>query len=512
MRSGLSCRLRAAAICALVLFVGLSGIARAEPRIALVVGNGAYGTVTPLDNPIADANAVAETLEARGFSVTLLTDADQVTFNRAIAQFGRDLRSGGNETTGLFYYAGHAVQSFGANYLLPTDVALTDAADLGLVAVRADAILRQMASAANRANIVILDACRNNPFSNIPDMNDNGLAEMKAPTGTFMAYSTAPGSVALDGTGDNSPFTEAMVAEMQVPGQNIEQMFKQVRARVLEASHDQQTPWDTSSLTTEIQFTPGTEDTAAGFTEARIFESIEKSRDPVQIVLFLQSYPDSVHTEAAKRLLVEALDAEEAKGGSASEALVAALKPPSPATSPVQGKVPSEEERGLISTAQSTGAIEDYRAYLEAYPDGVFAELAATEIATRAAKDPEAPAGGLAAAILTAPPETKAETSPPAALDVTMDTPLPLDDPALAGKSIAQLIGGTPRYPPIENLPEELWKGQPCSNCHQWHQESLCTQAQTYIAASGTRALGKEHPYGGGFKRVLRDWANGGCR
>ena len=149
--------------------------------------------MTQLDNPAPDARLIAQTLESEGFVVTQMVDASQIAMNRAIAQFGSELREAGAEATGLFYYAGHGVQSFGTNYLLPVDAALTIAADLGLVAIPAESILRQMFSARNRTNIVILDACRNNLFSAILDMGDNGLAEMKAPTGTFLAYSTAPG-------------------------------------------------------------------------------------------------------------------------------------------------------------------------------------------------------------------------------------------------------------------------------------------------------------------------------
>lgn len=214
----------------------------AEPRLALIVGNGNYRDVVSLDNAVHDARLMSETLREKGFEVTVLVDADQVSLNQAIAQFGRDLRVAGNEAVGLFYYAGHGVQSFGTNYLLPIDAVLTDAADLTLVAVQAEAVLRQMASARNRTNIVILDACRDNPFVAIPDMNDNGLAEMNAPTGTFIAYSTAPGAVALDGIEGNSPFTHALARQIGTPGEPIEQIFKSTRVAVLEATQGLQTP------------------------------------------------------------------------------------------------------------------------------------------------------------------------------------------------------------------------------------------------------------------------------
>ena len=178
------------------LMVWLCGAALAEPRLALVVGNGAYTSVNALKNPAHDAELIAGALRASGFEVTLLPDADLATMTAGIAAFGKALRAAGPEATGLFYYAGHGVQSFAENYLLPVDAALTDAADLSLVAVDAQVVLRQMASARNRVNIVILDACRNNPFKDVADLTDQGLAEMSAPTGTFLAYATAPGAVA----------------------------------------------------------------------------------------------------------------------------------------------------------------------------------------------------------------------------------------------------------------------------------------------------------------------------
>lgn len=242
----------------LVLASGISPLAaKAETRIALVVGNGSYSSVSSLANPARDANLIAETLKELGFEVTLLVDSSRANLRRGISQFGRDLRNAGRDATGLFYYAGHGVQSFGTNYLLPVDVNLTDAADLDLVAIEAASVLQQMNSAKNQTNIMILDACRNNPFDNIPTFNDSGLAEMKAPTGTFLAYATAPGEVALDGQRDNSPFTRALAGEMTAPGVLVEQVFKKVRVAVLKETGGQQTPWDTSSLTSDFIFAAG---------------------------------------------------------------------------------------------------------------------------------------------------------------------------------------------------------------------------------------------------------------
>jgi hypothetical protein len=293
--------------------------ALAETRIALVIGIGAYTAVEPLVNPTNDAKQIADRLEQAGFAVTLLVDAGRAEMTEAIGRFGRDLRNAGPEATGLFFYAGHGVQSFGQNFLLPVDIALTNAADLGLVAVPADTVLRQMASARNRTNIVILDACRNNPFTSIPDLGDNGLAEMKAPTGTFLAFSTAPGSIALDGKGSNSPFTEALIGRIPTPGLPIEQLFKQVRNSVIEQTGGQQTPWDTSSLTWEFSFFPAEQVSAEDIAAKQLWDVVSATNDPVQIMLFLRSYPNSRYANEARTALAAAMEKTTDPGsGSAS--------------------------------------------------------------------------------------------------------------------------------------------------------------------------------------------------
>ena len=307
---------------ALALWLGVVGQAAAEPRIALIVGNGAYTAVGGLSNPVSDAELMAGTLAGLGFTVTLLRDGTKAGMSAAVAEFGAALRAAGPEATGLFYYAGHGVQSFQRNYLLPVDAALSNAADLDLVAVDAEAVLRQMASARNKTNIVILDACRNNPFIDIPDLGDNGLAEMKAPTGTFLAYATAPREVALDGADGHSPFTKALAAMMVTQGMAIEQVFKEVRVAVLDATGGRQTPWDTSSLTVDFSFAPAASD------EEHLWASVSTSRDPVQIKLFLKAYPETAHEAEARGLLMAVLPAvppEQAAVGEVDAAMQEAI-------------------------------------------------------------------------------------------------------------------------------------------------------------------------------------------
>ncbi len=469
----------------------------AQERLALVVGNSAYGTVSPLDNPSHDARLIAETLRQLDFEVTLLLDGSQSDMERGIAQFGRALRKAGADATGLFYYAGHGVQSFGSNYLLPVDVALNDAADLDLVAVEAQSVLRQMFSARNKTNIVILDACRNNPFRDIPDFNDNGLAEMQAPTGTFLAYATAPGGVALDGQLGNSPFTRALAAQMLTPGLRVEQMFKNVRVEVIEQTGGRQTPWDASSLTSDFAFAEEEPMTPEELQELQLWNSVQASGDPVQIMLFLRGYSDGKYAQDARKLLAVLMERE-----------LSDPTPPEPAP-PAAG--PSPEEQQLFEAAQASADAAGYAAYLEAFPQGVFAEFATEELAAlrkNSGHDPEG-AGVSPAPEIAAAPAPVAESLD---ANITFTSPLSSDLPEISGLSIAELIKTAPLFPPIEGLPESYWKGQPCANCHQWNQDRICTQANAYLALDMQRSLDKKHPFGGVLKRNLKAWAAAGCK
>lgn len=479
------------------VFLAAAGVLRAEPRIALVIGNGGYQAVSSLANPAGDARLIAQTLTTLGFDVTLIEDGDLITMQSAISAFGGTLRAAGEDATGLFYYAGHGVQSFERNYLLPVDAAPVDAADLGLIAIEAENVLRQMASARNRTNIVILDACRNNPFKEVLDFDETGLAEMRAPTGTFLAYATEPGAVALDGIGNHSPFTEALAAEMIVPGVPIEQVFKNVRVAVLDETRGLQTPWDTSSLTSDFSFAAAAEVVPDVQAELLLWEQVRAARDPVQVMLYMRAYPGSAHEAEAQALLTE-LMAIEVAGPVTEPALVSPNGAPAPA------------EIADFDAAQAAGTVEAFEGFLAAWPTGVFAEAAQIEIAALqdagGGTDPEGP------------PSAGTESQGAAAEPVisvsglvTFRDPLTDGGEGIAGKSIEQLIQSTPLFPPFEGLPEELWKDQQCSNCHEWTQEALCTQSQTYLGDNAARSMELQHPLGGAFKVVLQAWAVGGC-
>ena len=231
------------------------GTAAAEPRVALVIGNGHYGaSFSPLPNPPNDAKLISKALKDAGFDVTTVLDADQKQMKRAFADFGQKLADKGPDAVGLFYYAGHGVQVDGKNYLIPTKAEISNAKDVGIEAVDADWVLQQMEFAGNRMNIVILDACRNNPLPASKRSADKGLARMDAPKGSFLAYSTAPGATAVDGKGSNSPYSQALAHAIENNAVPLEQLFRQVRVDVMNATGEDQVPWDSSSLTGEFYF------------------------------------------------------------------------------------------------------------------------------------------------------------------------------------------------------------------------------------------------------------------
>ncbi len=225
--------------------------ALAQPRIALVIGNSSYQSA-PLPNPASDADLMATTLEDAGFSVTKIIDADQKTMKRALIEFGRELRK--SNAVGLFYYAGHGVQMNGQNYLIPIGTNIQDETEVEIEAINVNSFLGTMERSSSAINIVILDACRNNPFTRSFRSATRGLARVTAPRGSYIAYATAPGQVAYDGDLGNSPYTLALTRAISTPNLTIEQVFKQARREVLATTKDKQIPWENSSITGDFYF------------------------------------------------------------------------------------------------------------------------------------------------------------------------------------------------------------------------------------------------------------------
>jgi hypothetical protein len=237
------------------LLLASAGLAQAqsEPRTALIIGNANYKD-SPLANPGNDARDMAEALRNAGFEVILKADANQQAMRDGIRQFGDALKNKGG--AGLFFFAGHGVQSGGENYLVPVGEAIGGERDLKAKGVTAAEAVDVMAAARNALNVVILDACRNNPLADSPNAT-KGLSRIDSNSSLFVSYSTSPGAVALDGRGRNSPYTKHLAQAVTTPNLSLEETFKRTLKGVYQETKGQQTPWISSSFFGDFTFKPG---------------------------------------------------------------------------------------------------------------------------------------------------------------------------------------------------------------------------------------------------------------
>ncbi|MEQ1669747.1 MAG: caspase family protein [Hyphomicrobium sp.] len=279
--------------------------AGAEPRIALIIGNASYAT-SRLKNPRNDAGLMARTLAAAGFDVMTVMDGTAEDMRRAVADFGSRLQTPG--AVALFYYAGHGVQVDGDNYLIPLGATIATTEDVTEFGVPLHSVMRTMARSSTRLNIVVLDACRDNPFAaGVWTATVTGLASVVAPAGTIIAYATGPGQLADDGIGANSPYTAALASEMLQPGKTLEDVFRATRRHVIERTANRQTPWEHSSLVTQFSFVPQASNTVAPETAAQTarlaemtaWEAIQSSQDVVVLHNHITRYPNGLFAELA---------------------------------------------------------------------------------------------------------------------------------------------------------------------------------------------------------------------
>ncbi len=224
-----------------------------EQRVALVIGNAHYKNAPELANPDNDAQAMAQFLNKAGFEVTSAIDLTQNDMIRVVQDFSSKVAARGPNSVAMVYYAGHGVQLAGENYLVPVDANVSTPNDLTSNSLRLVDLMATLESIPSRMRIVLLDACRNNPF---PGVNDGGrgLAIVDAPNGSIVGYSTAPGTEALDGDGNHSPYTQAFLKLASEPNLPIEQLFKRVRLEVNSTTDGRQIPWESSSLTSDFYF------------------------------------------------------------------------------------------------------------------------------------------------------------------------------------------------------------------------------------------------------------------
>lgn len=304
-------------IAGIVLAAVLGALLAAAPafaskKVALVVGNANYAEA-PLRNPVNDARAVARQLKAKGFDVLLKENVTKAQFSEAVADFGEKLAEG---DTALFFYAGHGLQVQGRNYLVPVDARITSEQRVRLETMDVEAVLDQTTAAKAKVSLVILDACRNNPFERRFRSTGGGLAQISAPEGTLIAYATAPGKVAADGEGSNGLYTQALLKSLAEPGLKVEEVFKSVRIEVARASGGAQIPWEASSLTGDFFFEPPVEQTAVR--EVLFWDSVKGSSDPSELNTYLTIYPNG-HFAPIARARIAAVEAARAQQAAQAE-------------------------------------------------------------------------------------------------------------------------------------------------------------------------------------------------
>ncbi|WP_430913630.1 caspase family protein [Methylobacterium sp. sgz302541] len=329
-------RVAAAAVTGLALSGLAAAGAQAAPdrRVALVIGNGAYENVGALDNPLIDSKAIAASLKRIGFDVVEGYDLKLDAMRAKVGEYAAKLDGA---KVAFVYYAGHGVAVAGENYLLPTDAVLKNEADLDFKTMNINLVMRQM-QREDRVNVVVLDACRDNPFAKELARSlktrsasvSSGLSEIavNSAAGTMIAFATDPGKTALDGSsGHNSPFTAALLKHMETPGVSISTVMDRVREDVWRSTGEKQRPWVNTSIIGEFYLNP-----------------------------------------AAPAVQVASADAG------------AAL----PSANP-QAQSPQALEMRLWESAEKSGSPEDYKAYLDAHPNGYFAQIARNRIARAAA-------------------------------------------------------------------------------------------------------------------------------
>jgi len=359
------------------------GHALAETRMALVIGNSHYTNVPALPNPANDARAVAKFLSSAGFQVMQAPDLSQSDMRRTIGNFASMLAEKGPDTVALVFYAGHGVQVDGENYLVPIDASIQREGDLPLQATRLADVMNALSTAPSKTRIVILDACRNNPFSDINKTSGRGLAIVDAPNGSLVSYSTAPGTEAQDGDGVNSPFTAALLRVGQTPNMPIEQMFKQVRLAVTETTNRHQIPWESSSLTSDFSFFSAPKTTTATTTPS--------AQNPPPVGRTEMRSVDAWQKELKSHTPREAYDIVIREDKVEAYQAYLALYPAQSMAPTIRGVVERRREMMAWYSAVTFNTVGSFQTFLAAYPNSEFAATAnrlVDRIRTRSVSNP----------------------------------------------------------------------------------------------------------------------------
>ena len=311
------------------LFALSAGSLIRAPKQALVIGNSRYKQ-TPLKNPVNDAKGMAEALKSAGFGVTLGLDLTQAGIRDAIRTYSDNLAK--TKAVGLFYFAGHGAQLAWRNYLIPVGTDIVNTEELRERGVDVNSLIEGIKRAGNPMNLIILDACRDNPFGSNSRVDQKGLSQLDAPAGTLLAYATAPGNTAIDGEGKHGLYTEFLLREIKVPEAKVEDVFKRVRLGVRRRSNGLQIPWESTSLEEDFWFIPPKE--LKKLAEAEIerefkqelglWEKIQNATQPEPLEDYLRRYPSGRFVELAQLRLDRVL----AKSGEKKVKVVSAPKNP----------------------------------------------------------------------------------------------------------------------------------------------------------------------------------------
>ena len=275
------------------------------PKVALVLGNGKYRDA-PLRNPVNDARAFGAALGTLGFAVTVKTDVGRAEMTAVVQAHVAELAK--RKAVGLFYYAGHAVQLAWRNYMLPVDAGFESVADIQVQGVELGQLLDGLGRAASALNLIILDACRDNPFGSLAGVEHKGLSQVDAPRNTLLAYATSPGNVASDGAGANGLYTEHLLREMPAKDTKVEDVFKRVRLGVRRQSNGAQVPWESTSLEEDFYFVPparpdgpsGAEQERQFAEELALWEKTQGGADPAPLEAYLRRHPSGRFAELAQ--------------------------------------------------------------------------------------------------------------------------------------------------------------------------------------------------------------------
>jgi len=288
------------------MFLLLTQVSQAS-RYALVIGNSNYN-IGSLKNPVNDAIDMTNLLQKKGFKVQRLINANEKQMKQGIRQFTNRLHQ--KNVVGLFYYAGHGIEVGGHNYLIPLGANIENENDVEFESVDAGRVMAGMEKAGNNLNIVILDACRNNPFARSFRSSSRGLGRMDAAKGSLVLYATSPGDVASDGEGRNGVFTKHLITSINQATLTVEQVFKQTAKKVYQATGGKQTPWQSGVIIDEFYFTINapqaktvtidTTETNSNQAEIVFWESIKNESTPEFFKSYLQEYPSGVYATLAK--------------------------------------------------------------------------------------------------------------------------------------------------------------------------------------------------------------------